>query len=155
MSAVVKTITPFIDREILMLALESLGFGYSLQGEDILTERIDYYGEQKFVWAQGQYLFQHDSSATQNDYRWRNLNVKAYKTVGSFLEAVEREYGLHYRRLLEEAELKRQEELERQRKAFVQQQKEAIVVRAKEQGYDVQEKMVGTKIQLVLVKHTY
>ncbi len=155
MSAVVRTLTPFIDKQILMLALQSLGFKYSLQGEDIMTERVDYYGEQKFVWANGQYLFQHDSSATRQQYKWRNLNVKEYKTVGSFLEAVEKEYSFHYHRILEEAELKRQEELELQRKAYVQQQKESILQKAKEQGYDVKEKLVGTKIQLVLVKHTY
>jgi hypothetical protein len=155
MSAVVKTMTPFIDQQILMLALESLGFSYSLQGKDIVTERVDYYGAQKFVWAHGQYVFQHDSSATLNGYRWQNLNAKAYKTVGSFLEALEREYGVHYQRLLEEAEQKRLEELELQRKAFVQQQKEAIVLKAKEQGYVVKEKTVGNKVQLVLVKHTY
>jgi hypothetical protein len=155
MSAVVKTITPFIDQQILMLALDSLGTKYSLQGDEILTERIDYYGTQKFVRVNGQYLFQHDSSATLNDYPWRNLNAKAYKTVGSFLEAVEREYGLHYQRLLEEAEQKRLKELELQRKAFVQQQKETIVRKAAEQGYTVKEKTVGNKVQLVLVKHTY
>jgi hypothetical protein len=155
MSAIVKTITPFIDKQLLLLAMEGLGLRYSLQGEDIVTERVDYYGAQKFVWSQGQYLFQHDSSATQQVYHWRNLNVKEYKTVGSFLEAVEKQYVLHYNRQLEEAEQARQDELERQRKAFVQQQKETIVAKAKEQGYEVREKIVGQKIQLVMVKHNY
>ncbi len=90
MGAVVKTMTPFIDQKFLVLALESLGFSYSLQGKDIVTERVNYYGQPKFVWAQGQYLFQHDSSATLQNYGWRNVNFKEYKTVGSFMFAVSR-----------------------------------------------------------------
>ena len=170
MSAVVKTVTPFIDKECLLKALDNLGIKYTIKQNEIVTERVDYYGNQKFIYQDGRYKFQHDSSANRQNYRWRNLNFKKWKTVSSFLEAVEKEYNKFYAEKIAELERLKQEALaeqerirleqeqkriEEERKAFVEKQKQAIIEKAKARGYTVKEKKVGNKIKLVLVRHTY
>jgi len=159
MSAIIKTITPFINQELLLKALDSIHCKYTLEGMNIITERVDYYGNQKFVYLNGRYIFQHDSSANQQVYPWRNLNVKDYKTVSSFLEAVEIGYSYAYNAKMEELERLRQEEerirLEKERQEFVEKQRENIIAKAKEKGYSIQEEKVKGKIKLVLVRNTY
>lgn len=170
MSAVVKTITPFIDKECLLKALDKLEVKYSIKENEIITERVDYYNNQKFVFQNGRYKFQHDSSANRENYPWRNLNMKEWKTVSSFLKAVEKEYNQIYAEKLAELKRLKQEalaeqerirleqerkRLEEERKAFVEKQKQAIIEKAKAKGYSVKEKMVKNKVKLILVKHTY
>lgn len=159
MSAVVKTITPFINQELLLQALDAVGCKYTIQGNEIITERVDYYGNQKFVFINGRYQFQHDSSANRQFYPWRNINVKELRTVSSFLEAVEAQYHYFYEKKMEELEKQRREEerirLENERKAFVEKQKQTIIAKAKEKGYTVKEEKVKGKVKLVLVRNTY
>lgn len=95
MSAVIKTITPFLNLELLLQALDAIDCKYTvnMQGNEIVTERVDYYGNQNFILISGRYVLQHDSSANRELYPWRNLNVKDYKTVSNFLEAVEINYN--------------------------------------------------------------
>ena len=159
MSAVIKTITPFINKELLLKALDALDCHYTLKANEIVTERIDYYGNQKFVLKNGRFLFQHDSSANRERYPWRNLNLKEHKPVSSFLQAVEAKYHFFYNQKMEELEKQRHEEelirLENERKAFVEKQKENIIAKAKEKGYSIKEENVKGKIKLVLVRNTY
>lgn len=157
MSAVVKTITPFINSTILCEALEELGVKYSIQNQDIVTERVDYFGHQKFILINGRYQFQHDSDSV--NYAWRNRDFKETKTVTQFLEAVEKQYNGCYQRKMEELERLRLEEerlkMEQERIAFVEKQKNAVMAKAKELGYSVKEEYVKGKVKLVLVKQTY
>lgn len=167
MSAVVKTATPFINKELLLQALKNIGCNFTLQGNDILTDRKDYYGFQKFSLNNGRYVFLHDSSAeigslymTQpNGYPWGNIKNQEYKSVSEFLKTVENEYQSLYQKKLKELELKRLEEekrrLEQERIAFIEKQKSTIIARAKEKGYSVKEENVKGKIKLVLVRNTY
>jgi hypothetical protein len=161
MSAVVKTITPFLYLELLLQSLDAIGCKYTvnLQSNEVVTERVDYYGHQKFVLAGGKFVLQHDSSANGELYLWRNLNVKEYKTVSSFLEAVETKYQFFYNKKMEELERERQEEerirLEIERQAFVESQRGKIIAKAKEKGYSIQEEKVKGKIKLILVRNTY
>ncbi len=159
MSAVVKTITPFINQTILCEALDELGVKYTIENQNIVTERVDYYGNQKFVLINGRYQFQHDSSANRESYSWRKLNFKEFKTVTQFLEAVEKQYNSCYQRKMEELERLRLDEerqkIEQERIAFVEKQKKAVLAKAKELGYAVKEEYVKGKVKLVLVKHTY
>ena len=164
MSSVVKTVTPFINREILLKALAAVGCKYTVQGDIILTDRYDYNGVQKFQFGKGRYMYVHDSD------HWGNIDTSKYKTVSSFLQAVGAEYNAIYRKRLEELEYKRlaaiaeeerkkaEEEklrLERERKEYVEKQRSTIVAKAKEQGYDVRETTVNNNIKLVLVRTTY
>ncbi len=177
MSSIVKTATPFIDRQLLLEALNSLGIKYSIRGNTIVTERRDDFGQQTFIWQKNRYIFKYDS--------WRK------RSVSSFLKAGETEYKRLYQKRLEEirkkqeelrrkreelerkrlqaqieAERKRLEEelkkqeaekkrLEEERKAFVEAQKKNIIEKAKAKGYSVKEKKVGNKVKLILVRHTH
>jgi hypothetical protein len=168
MSSVVRTATPFINRELLLKALDAVGCRYTIQGDQILTDRQDYYGAQKFVLQNGRYVFIHEKHA--QNYSWGNINMQQYKSSSSFIAAVGREYNSIYAKQLEELERKRlatvaeeerkkaekeKQRLERERKEFVEKQRTAIIAKAKEQGYDIQETMVDNKIKLVLVQTTY
>ncbi|MCL2219756.1 MAG: hypothetical protein FWB94_07725 [Chitinispirillia bacterium] len=150
MSSIVKKITPFIDRTLLLKALDAVGCKYTLQGNEILTDRNDYRGLQKFVFCDGKYQFLHDSDADLRS--WVNINAKEYKTVGDFLKTVETQYNRILREQLEEEERIR---IEAERKAFVEKQRQAIIENAKKQGYSVREERVKEKIKLVLVRTTY
>lgn len=167
MSAVVKTTTPFINKDLLLQALENLGCNYTLQANEILTERKDYYGLQKFSLINGRYVFLHDSSAetgsaymnTTRDYPWGNIKNQEYRSVGEFLRALEDEYKVLYQKRLEELEQQRLEEerirLEKERLAYIEKQRSTIIKKAQEQGYSIKEENVKGKIKLVLVRNTY
>jgi hypothetical protein len=111
MSSVVKTITPFINRDLLLQALDKIGCNYTISGNEIITDRQDYYGKQKFVFRNGKFVFLHDSSAENMrfgpHYPWGNIDLKEYKKVSSFLNVVEKEYNAIYKYQLEELERKR------------------------------------------------
>jgi uncharacterized protein (UPF0335 family) len=155
MSAVVKTVTPFTQRDLLLEALDELGIVYQEKGKAIITERVDYYGAQCFIYEQGAYRFQHDSSANVQSYSWRQLNFKEWKTVSAFLGAVEKAYHQAYERLQQRLAAEERRRLEEERKRFVEQQKQAVIQRAKEQGYNIKEIRKGNKIQLQLVRTSY
>ena len=174
MSSIVKTVTPFINEELLLKALDAIGCKYQVVGNEIITDRTDYYGRQKFVFQNNRYCFFHDSSAERfihgPRYPWGNIDLKQHKKVSEFLKSVEDAYNEVYRKRLEElerlrleaaaeAERKRLEEerlrLERERQEYVEKQRTSIIAKAKEMGYYVQEKKVKETIKLVLVRTTY
>jgi hypothetical protein len=167
MSAIVKTATPFLNKELLLQALENIGCKYTLQGNDILTDRIDYYGIQKFSFLNGRYVFLHDSSAEYNspymnasrNYPWGNINNQQYKSVSEFLQAVGEEYEKLYQKKLEELERQRLEEeqkrLEQERLAYIENLTNQITQKAKEEGYTIKKEKVKGKVKIVLTKNTY
>ena len=63
MSSRVTTHTMFIDKECLLKALDDIGCKYKVQGETIVTERKDYYGDEIFMLRNGKFVFMHDSAA--------------------------------------------------------------------------------------------
>ena len=101
MSSVVKTATPFINKELLLKALKAVGCKYTIQGDTILTDRHDYNGIQQFKFKNGRYVYVHDSG------KWGNIDGNKYKTVSSFIKAVGTQYNAIYKKQLEELELKR------------------------------------------------
>lgn len=159
MSCVVKTLTPFIDRDILCSALEECGCKCSVQGDKIITDIRDI--------RLGFQTFERDSRAGKyvlNAYSHSDRNRV------DFVSKVEMQYNILYQKRLEEierarlqaiaeAERKRLEEekirLENERKAFVEKQKTDIIEKAKARGYSVKETKVNNKIKLVFVRHTY
>lgn len=157
MSSIVKTTTPFINRELLCEALKAIGCKYDIHGNTILTDRQDYFGRQKFELINGRFAFLHDSDAGR--YLWGNINGQQYKTVSDFLKQVENAYNESYRKRLEELEHLRLEaerkRLEQERLEFVEKQKQTIIAKAKAQGYSIREERVKDKTKLVLVRNTY
>ena len=158
MSCIVKTITPFIDKEILCAALEECGCHCTVQGDNIITDIRDL--------RIGYQTFKRDANGKYSllAYSYKDKNRAA------FVNEVEIHYNALYKKRLEEierarqqaiaeAERKRLEEekirLENERKAFVEKQKNAIIEKAESKGYYVKEEKVKDKIKLVLVKRTY
>lgn len=176
MSAVIKTITPFIDKSILVNALRNLGFSfctdtenfginpntipskgfgvYSIPKDEIVMMVGSFY--QRFTLMNGRYTLLTDS---HDPIQWGRLNAQQFKTVNGLLEKIEREYVNLYNMKMEELKKQLQEEerikLENERKAFVEKQKESIIAKAKEKGYSIKEENVKGKIKLVLVRNTY
>jgi hypothetical protein len=154
MSAIVKTATPFLNKELLLQALENIGCKYTLQGNDILTDRKDYYGIQKFSLSNGRYVFLHDRDSTL-----RNINNQQYKSVSEFLQAVGEEYEKLYQKKLEELERQRLEEeqkrLEQERLAYIENVTNQITQKAKEEGYTIKKEKVKDKVKIVLTRNTY
>jgi len=163
MSSIVKTVTPFINMEMLCEALNAVGCAYTVQGNAIITDRQDYYGRQKFELMNERFVFLHDSSAENMrfgpQYPWGNINNQQYKTVSDFLRQVETAYNDVYRKRMEELERLRLEaerqRLEQERRDFVEKQRQTIIANAKKQGYAVREERVKDKIKLVLVRNVY
>lgn len=158
MSCVVKTLTPFIDKEILCQALEKVGCKCTVQREKIITDRRDIrLGFQTFEKdGIGKYVLLAYSHTDQNQ--------------AGFVAEVEKHYNLIYQKKMEELELARQRaiaeaerkrleeearRLEEERKAFVENQRKSIIQKAEEKGYYVKEEKVKNTIKLVLVKRTY
>lgn len=159
MSAVIKSITPFLEKELLLQALTQLQLDHHLSTQ-YGQEKIDILaGRQHFIFEGGRYKLVYEDDISFTSYAQRGRNQKSWRDAAAFLKEVELAYNERYDLRL--AELIRQQEeaerlrIEEERRQYVQQQKESILQKAQEQGYEVKEKMVGTKIQLVLVKHTY
>lgn len=170
MSAIVRTQTPFIHRDILLKALDRIGEPCEeLPNGSIRTSRTDFYGVQTFQKIGHRYVLWHDSSADNNRFRpiypWGNLKNSPWMLVSDFLKAVERAYKDI---LIEEAErlqkieqellvaeeeerLRREaEDREAARVAYIQVQEQTIIERAKAEGYHIVRKEVGGKIRLTL-----
>lgn len=147
MSAVIKTATPFIDLECLCKALTTIGCGFHVQGNKVITDRQDV--------RLGFQEFQKDTFGRYALFAYSHTD----RNQADFIRIVEKHYSLIYQNKLEEAERLRLVEelkrLEQERLAFVEKQKTTIIERAKEQGYSVKEENVKRKIKLVLVRNTY
>ncbi|MEI8202840.1 MAG: hypothetical protein WCH34_07505 [Bacteroidota bacterium] len=155
MSAIIKTITPFLNKELLLNALDCVGCKYWVDENEIVTERIDFSGNQTFIFINGRYQIKHYNHESFNNFSQNNNR----KPLAQFLQEVEKEYNFLFDKKMEELEEQRQEEerirIEKERKAFVEQQKENIIAKAKEKGYSVKEENVKGKIKLILVRNTY
>ncbi|MCD4820942.1 MAG: hypothetical protein K8R11_02440 [Methanococcoides sp.] len=156
MSAIVKTVTPFTNQDLLLEALDELGVEYNVVGTSIITDRKDYYGHQSFeLGRNGAFNFSHDSSAERTNYPWSSINFREWKTVTSFLNAVEKAYKNAYGRMIERlAEEERIREEER-KKQYVEKIRNETIDRAKGQGYTIKESRQGNKVKLVLTRTVY
>jgi DNA-binding transcriptional regulator YhcF (GntR family) len=148
MSSRVKTVMPFINKEILCRALTAVGCGYAINGNTITTARKDYTGKQLFELINGRYAFVHETNdKTRYPDRWKRIDTE----IMDFLAKVEKEYNAIYRQQTEEERRR----LEEERRAFVEKQRQTVIANAKAEGYDVREERLENKIKLVLVRTTY
>jgi hypothetical protein len=141
MSSVVRTATPFINKELLLKALDAVGCRYQIQGNTIFTERKDFYGSQKFEFCNGRYVFIHEKNA--QNYSWGNINMQHYKGAGDFVAAVGHAYNSIYKKQLEELERKRLAaiaEAERLRKEqLAEQERLRLIAKAEEERRKAEE----------------
>lgn len=158
MSSVIKTNTMFVDEECLIKAIEANGTKVTEHGNGyIVTNRVDYYGAEKFVLENGRYVFMHDSTADEmgNRYPWNRNSLKNWKNVSEWLEDVGRTYNderiLKMERLAEEERRREEERLRR----LVEERRDQIKAKAKEEGYYIKETEEAGTIRLVLTRVTY
>ena len=81
MSVVVKTLTPFTECNVLIEALASLNVSTTVNGTNIITDRHDYQGQQRFVWNGNAYLFSRESYSRFPDIWWADKNFKNQKQI--------------------------------------------------------------------------
>ena len=168
MSAVIQTATPFIEAQLLIEALETLGAepqlysddaknttlqnyrGTQLVAGDILTNRSDYYGPQFFRLSNNTYSLFHDSSEMQVVG-----NRRDYQKIRDFLANLDKAYrnawNQRQERLAEEARIKAEE----MRKKKVEEVRQAVIEKARMEGYYVEEEIVNDNVQLILSRTVY
>lgn len=167
MSAVIKTVTPFVIEEVLMEALQAVGaepvkitvsnlqtvsHSGGLVAGDILTNRSDFYGPQHFRQEGDRWILRHDSSE-MNGRISNRLAEKHYSRVGRFLEEVGSEYEVAYQGYLARIAEQERIRLEEERKARVEATRQQAIAKAKSQGYSVKETTNSKgQIQLVLTR---
>jgi hypothetical protein len=141
MSSRIKTRTPFLNRELLIQALEAIGCAYRVTRNSIITNRTDYRGEQQFIFENGRYFFQYEDG----DFGLRQYGSEEHKPTHLFLADVEKAYNAIYQRQLEELERKRLAaiaEAERLRKAqLAEQEWLRLLAKAEEERKKAEEEM--------------
>ncbi|MDX9804940.1 MAG: hypothetical protein RBT87_03815 [bacterium] len=142
MSAVVQTLTPFIEKSCLLKALQYMEIRFSEQRDKILIQgETDTYFDRELS---GKF----------------KLTCYFYtSSVVTMLPQIEQKYIQFYKEHMKELEEKRLEaeraRIENERRAYVEKQRQEIIKKAEAKGYKIKEKRNGNEIQLVLVKHTY
>ena len=151
MSAVIKTLTPFIEQDILLKALTSLDVEWHVKNGLIITNRVDYQGHQQFQFINGKYHLIHDSDELGGDI-YSRLHSNRYLPIKEFLSKLEGAYKSAYdiklKRIAEAERIK----MEAAKKEYVAATKAKAIAQAKAKGYSVKESKVNGKIKLVLTR---
>jgi len=142
MSAMIKTVTPFLNEKILLEAIEGMGHEYKLSGNRILLPFLEnHYGIAYFSKDHlGKFSLNGDIH-----YGYRDKIDKIYKKLIN-------ELGIKYNEIYQRIE---NEKLEAERREYIKKQRAEIIRRAEEQGYAVTEKNRNGKIKLQLVRRSY
>lgn len=152
MSAVIKTLTPFTEQDLLEEALGKLGVGVSVRGQTLVTSRVDDWGQQSFVWNGKTYQLVHDSDESWTGSMIINSMHRKYTPVKQFLRLLETEYKAAYTAKLERIAEAERQRLEQERLARVEAARVEAIEKARAQGYQVKEQRANGKIQLVLTR---
>jgi hypothetical protein len=152
MSSIVKTVTPFLNKELLLQALDSVGCKYEIQGNEIVMLQDQ---SQRFIWDStfGRFKFSYYS------HNYSESKFAEIKATYKFLGPIEQSYNDLYRKRLEELERLHLEEerlrLEKERQECVEKQRMLIKANAKASKYWLEsEKKVKNEIKLVFVRTT-
>jgi hypothetical protein len=152
MSAIVQSLTPFTDKEVLLQALTSIAVAHKEINGEILTERGDYFGNQRFVHRNNQYYFQYDAEEQAVMYQ---QNFKEWKNTDSFLKALEEKYIQLYQAKLEKMGETEKQKTEAKKKEYILEQEKKIQEKAKALGYKVEKRVEkDNTVQFVLVKRS-
>lgn len=167
MSAVIKTVTPFVIESVLIKALEEVGAEPVLVTEqklrtynsvgglqlgDILTNRTDYFGPQHFRQVNDQWILRHDSDELNGRVTTLSAASIGYKKVGDFLQIVGNAYQKAYQEHIDILAEQERIRLEEERKGRVEAIRKKAIAKATAQGYSVKEVRNGQQIQLVLTR---
>lgn len=179
MSARITTITPFIDKKLLLEALDNCQISYQLQGETIHLQQGFAYGAYFQRDFRNKYTLVHDSydnhrsTLTKIEIEYQ----KAYKRQQEELERIKKELAKKKAEQEEKARIKAEQErieqekirleeelrkaeleqkrIEQEKKKYIESQKKSVYEKAKSMGYSIKEKQKGEKVQLILVKTSY
>ena len=140
MSCHIRTVTPFINQDILVESLERLGHQCSVNNSrQTITIVDEHQYKPMFIFSGGKYVLDYYSDL------FRGSEAR------DLLNELEKEYAAV-------VEIKAEEErrrIEEERKKFVEGQKKEVIERAKKLGYSAKEEYVNGKIKIVLVRQTY
>ena len=151
MSAVIKTLTPFIEQDVLLDALMSLDVECHVINNRIITNRSDYQGKQHFQLHNGKYHLVHDSDDI-GGYLTSNIFNKQYIPIKQFLSELEVAYQSFYELKLARVAEAERIKMEKIKREYVEETKAKAIAQAKEQGFSVKESRVNGKIKLVLTR---
>lgn len=154
MSAVIKTLTPFTELDVLVEALELIGVETIINGNRIETDRKDYQGRQYFIKDKDVYRLSHDSEELRGRMISHAINKK-YIPVQKFLTELEKAYKTAWQNKLERIEEEERKRMEKKRQERVEKTRLQAIERAKKQGFRVRETRKNGNIQLVLTRTTY
>lgn len=154
MSVVIKTLTPFTEQDVLISALENLDIKVDVVNGELLTNRQDYQGLQKFVWNNSIYQLQHDSHELRGQIIGHSFG-KVYTKVKEFLASVNTQYQIEYSKKLERIAQVERDRLERERLERVELTTARAIEKARSQGYNVTETRKNGKVKLVLTRTVY
>lgn len=154
MSVVIKTLTPFTEQDVLVSALKSLGIKVDVVNGELVTNRQDYQGFQKFIWNNSIYQLQHDSHELSGQIIGHSIG-KAYTRVKEFLALVNTQYQMEYSKKLERVAQEERDRLERERLERVELTTARTIEKARSQGYSVTETRKNGKVKLVLTRTVY
>lgn len=158
MSYRVKTFAPILDIESLIDALKECGCNYRQIPNGFQV------GEINIVLQGNRYVAQfHYGDSLVNKIESSYLRI--YSEKMQRLEKEKQELLAKLEQQRQEEELRKEAErlaqIEAQKKAeqerlekYKQEQKEKLIAKAKAQGYQIKEKKVGDKVQLVCVRYT-
>ena len=135
MSARIKTLTPFINEELLCEALEILSIRYEKKYEKIILHEYKMYRETCFE---------------KNGIGKFELHCES--EISAQLEKLKKKIAQQYNIASERIE---KETLVKEREEFIKKQRKAILEKAKLEGYSVKEKKKDGKIHLILERVKY
>jgi len=158
MSYKAKTLTPFVDKKILLEAMDNLNISYREANNNIIIQNIlDYQGQQYFTLNNMRYQYVHDSNSNVNKFlaeiekEYKSIHNKLIKKI---MELEKRKEEERIKKELERLR-KEQEEMERKRVELIENNKKMIKEKAKKMGYKVKETVKDGKVKMVLVRRTY
>ena len=170
MSCVIRTATPFIERQFLLKALDENEIECQIQGERILLIGFAYrtYFEKDHL---GKYILTHEQG-TDIQVLLGKVEKSYEKAYRSYLKKFEEKQTELEKKALQaqqnqiiaqqkQLELERQkaeqekQRIEQDRLNYLDKQKEAIKEKAREMGYEIKEVKKAKKVQLVLVRRSY
>lgn len=143
MSAIIKTLTPFIDLDSLCKALEHIGCKYTVVNDVITTHRPNQINNST--------EFRKDSFGKYSYFEYSRQDKQQLE----FIRSLENHYNIYYKIKIEELEREEKIRIEKERLDFIEKQTNIIIERATEQGYSIKKEKINGKTKLILVKNTY
>lgn len=164
MSAYITLMTPMMDQESLLAALEDMGFhAAKIEVHATPVSLVGYQNDQRKQTAHIIIRRQHVGSGS-NDIGFLSTNTGFRAHISDYdqrqfgqdwLSKLNTRYQSRFSAKQARIEAEERRVLEEQKKQLIEAQRKTIYEKAKKMGYRVRESQEGDKIRLVLVKRVY